>query len=81
MKPPPDYDTIMAFTHKKETAMKTPKDNGGGTPHRAARAALRRRAGDDPSPRRERATGRLCAAVREAAVKSRKDDRMMSCPT
>lgn len=46
--------------------MKRPKDNGGGTPHRAARAALRRRAGDDPSSRPERATGRLCAVLREA---------------
>lgn len=46
--------------------MRTPKDYSGGTPHRAARAALRRRAGDDPSPRPERATGRLCAAVRKA---------------
>ena len=40
-----------------------------------------RRAGDDPSPRREHVTGLVRAAVREAAVKSRKDDRMRSCPT
>ena len=45
--------------------MRTPKDYGGGTPHRAARVALRRRAGDDPSTRPERATGRLCAVLRE----------------
>lgn len=45
--------------------MRIPKDNCGKTPHRAARAASRRRAGDDPSTRPERATGRLCAVLRE----------------
>lgn len=47
--------------------MKTPKDNGGGTPPRAATAAFGAQGGrDDPSPHRERVTGRLCAFLREA---------------
>ena len=40
--------------------------NRGGTPQEAHRAASARRAGDDPSTRRERATGRLCAVLRGA---------------
>ena len=47
--------------------MKDTNASGGRTPHRAVRAAFARRAGDYASPRRERATGRLCAAVRETA--------------
>ncbi len=46
--------------------MKNTKRNGGRTPQEAHRAASARRAGDDPSSRPERATGRLCAVLRVA---------------
>ena len=46
--------------------MKNTNENGGETPHGAHRAASARRAGNDPSTRWERATGRLCAVLRGA---------------
>ena len=46
--------------------MKYTKSSIAVMPHRAAQAALVRRAGNDPSLRGERATGRVRAAVRKA---------------
>ena len=63
---PPDCGIILTVNPNKETVMKNTKRNGGGTPQGAHRAASARRAGDDPSTRRERATGRLCAVLRGA---------------
>nr|DAL88217.1 MAG TPA: hypothetical protein [Caudoviricetes sp.] len=59
-KKPPDCGIILTVKSNKESVMKNTKRNGGGTPQGAHRA------GDDPSTRREHATGRLCAVLRGA---------------
>ena len=65
-KKPPNCGIILTVNPNKETVMKNTKRNGGRTPQEAHRAASARRAGDDPSSRPERATGRLCAVLRGA---------------
>ena len=64
--PPPIYGIIMGILNNKEITMTNTADIAAQRRPGRPRRLSGRRAGDDPSLRGERATGRVRAAVREA---------------